>query len=88
MTTAGQSWHNVMPDKGCKHHPACLTCPFERCLLEGEPRVMGPTIESQANRQRILELKEKGMGPTLIAETLGLARRTVQRHLREAREHV
>lgn len=27
-----------VPDNGCKHHPSCLTCPFEVCLLEVEQR--------------------------------------------------
>jgi hypothetical protein len=22
-------------DTGCEHHPACLSCPFEKCVLEG-----------------------------------------------------
>jgi DNA-binding CsgD family transcriptional regulator len=64
------------PDKGCKHAPRCLDCPFDTCLYEklgGASRF----FKSQRNEE-IVKLHTVGKSTAEIAAQLQISRRTVQ----------
>lgn len=86
MVFTGKPEATVYRDTGCEAHPACLTCPFERCLLD-EGEADRPTDERLMElAQRIEALKRDGLTANEIARELGVTRRTVFRRLQRARE--
>ncbi|MEW6034760.1 MAG: helix-turn-helix domain-containing protein [Chloroflexota bacterium] len=71
-------------DRGCELAPACLECPFERCLLE-EPR--GRQRLLLARRDALIaQLRREGKGTRHIARELGISQRTVQRAVARQRK--
>lgn len=66
--------HTTYRDTGCTYAPACLDCPLDRCRYEPQP----------SRQQRIVELRRGGMSVPLVAQALGVSRRTVFRLTRAA----
>lgn len=60
-------------DTGCDWHPACLTCPFEKCRYD-LPHVVGVQVRQMWNQ---------GRDVSAIAHALGVSRKTVRQHLEE-----
>lgn len=65
-------------DKGCRVHPQCLTCPFERCVLEVPLAVQ----VSRRKARRMRDLRASGMAIDQIAAEVGVSRRSVFRALK------
>jgi transposase-like protein len=74
---------DAYPDKGCTYHPACLTCPFERCRYDGPD---GPRFRARRYDAQIVALRNEGWGVDAIAGMLGISRRTVFRAAVAARQ--
>lgn len=61
------------PDRGCEHHPSCLSCPFERCLKEREaPGIL--TERQLALMVRLARAGERFVSPEELAERLRVKR--------------
>lgn len=73
--------HTTYKDKGCQHHPACLTCPFEQCISEVPVQVQ----RSKAKAAKARALRAEGRNVDGIAAALGMSRRSVFRMLKGAR---
>lgn len=73
--------HANYRDRGCHHHPACLTCPFERCRLE----VSISTQRSMAKAEKARALRANGLSIDAVAHEVGVSRRSVFRMLADAR---
>lgn len=71
-------------DTGCDLHPACLSCPFERCRYD-TPR--GERWKLNTGRDReIIRLFLAGASPAL-AQRYGLTERSIFRIARRIREN-
>ena len=70
-------------DIGCHVHPACLSCPLERCIFEDPRAFHRAALESRV--QTMILLFRQGMRPTEVARNLGVSRRTVFRWLASLR---
>lgn len=77
MRSDGFPEKKTWTDKGCKYHPSCFTCPFEKCRYD-EPVLQGQT-RLRASHARALEAD--GVTPTQIEALLHVSKRTVQRML-------
>lgn len=69
-----------LADEGCSLHPACLTCPFERCRYDGLAEVQQQQA-MDARASAIRRLRADGLTIAEIAGQLGISRRTAQRAL-------
>ena len=76
---------SVYRDDGCVHHPACLTCPFPRCVHD-DPAAFYAHLNGIAARVQEARVLRGGQTPILtIAAKMGVSRRTVQRDLASIR---
>lgn len=80
---------NVLPDKGCSAHPACLTCPFPDCIWEHNATPLElerrrRTQEAGTRRQAIKAAKQAEPDASIqhLADRFEVSARTVQRALR------
>jgi transposase-like protein len=73
-------------DTGCHLHPKCLVCPRELCIHE-DVAARGnqqARLRRKAMELRAVALRQQGSSVPEIAGELGLAIRTVTRHLQTA----
>lgn len=71
-------------DEGCDLAPACLECPFPRCLLE-EPDGKRRWLKGRRDQKMYSLFYEGGRAVREIAVEYRVSERTVQRALRAAR---
>lgn len=65
------NWH----DTGCRYYPACLSCPFPRCLLEAPG---GAPAELRRQRDAVIRQQfARGVLATTLAAQYGLHRRSI-----------
>ncbi len=76
--------HIVYRDHGCHLHPACLTCPLERCRHDSGAHPC--TLRNEARNRQIVELRRQGLAVREIAERVGHSKRRVQYALAAARK--
>ena len=69
-------------DTGCRDHPACLTCPFERCRYEDGELARRAAMRRLDRAIRMSALQRAGYSPDAIADRFAVSRRTVFRELR------
>ncbi len=87
----GQAYSNAYPegtdyrDEGCDLHPACLTCPFERCKYD-IPSSERSDVTFNERLEQVRALHGRGLTVKAIAKHLGMSRRTVFRYLARGRE--
>lgn len=62
---------------GCCLHPDCFTCPLPDCLYQSRRGQ-----QWQATHSRIMALVGQGTSRVKISRDLGVAERTVYRHLK------
>ena len=80
----------LLSDYGCDVNPVllgCLSCPLDVCVLErpSNPQQSEAEARRAERRPRIKALLDEGVGPTEIAQRLGLSRRMVFRELKGLR---
>ncbi len=77
--------HTEYRDTGCDLHPACLTCPFERCRYDASRSARG---NMNAGRDgEIVRLFLAGTPPAEIGRHFELTERTVFRIASTTRRH-
>ncbi len=64
-------------DAGCEAAPSCLTCPFPRCRYD-EPGGL-PGARNRLRMQDILALRVDKLPVWMVANMVGVSRRTVFR---------
>lgn len=72
--------HRTYRDTGCSYHPACLTCPFERCRYDTQP---GIQVMQRQRRNPMVAARAREAGIDAAAAEFGLSRRSVFRIVRE-----
>jgi len=75
------------PDRGCRLHPHCLTCPFPTCLIEELGTAMSHYerryVEYKRERnEAIRACRQDGLKPAEIATTYGISRTRVYQILK------
>ena len=68
-------------DTGCDLHPACLSCPFERCRYDAKIDV----VRAAQRRTEAKRLRASGLKAPAIAAMMGVTERTVFRALARVR---
>jgi hypothetical protein len=77
--------HADYRDTGCEIAPSCLRCPLARCQYD-EPQSQRRRLIAAARDREIVLLRERyGVTVRRLADTYGLAMRTVFRILSDAR---
>ena len=80
-------------DTGCHLHPSCLKCPRPICIYD-EPKSRRNETNRAVSTGAFNRMKVKAMlmdgitNANVIAETLGMSRRTVYNHLRRLKREV
>ena len=70
---------SVYRDDGCVHHPACLTCPFPRCVHD-DPVAFAALLRNDAGQAaEVRRLRGEGASPPRIAAEMGVSERQVFR---------
>lgn len=72
------------PDTGCQVHPACLSCPLPRCVLD-EPPGQRAAARNRERDAAIIAAMQRGESVRQIGATLGISRRTVHRVINQNR---